>query len=456
MKSIVQFIVLSMIAGIVNAQGISKKLADAVAALEADDQMKSGILGLYVVKQQGGAVVFNKNAAIGFAMASSQKVLTSIASLELLGTDYRYKTLLGYSGTIENKTLEGNLYITGSGDPTLGSWRYDNTKEQVVLNKWIKAIRHEGISRINGNVIVSNNNWETQTIPGGWIWDDIGNYYGAGASALNWRENQYDLKLKSGNKTGDKVAIVATVPELSDVVFINELTTGKPGSGDNAYIYLPPYATTGYIRGTIPPNENTFTVSGSFPNPSGQFIYVFSNELKKQGIEVNQNTDQANQSKMTELVTHLSPPLDSINYWFLRKSINLYGEALVKTLCFEKKKEGSTAAGLEIIKSFWKDRGIGATAINMYDGSGLSPQNRITPEALVKAMQYARAQTYYNSFYNALPEINSIKMKSGSIGGVRSFTGYVNGYTFAIVVNNYNGSSGEIVRKMYKMLELLK
>lgn len=447
-----------MVIGSVNGQGVSKKLQEAVANFEADDQMKSGMMGFYVVNQRSGAIVFNENGAIGLPIASSQKVLTSVASLELLGTGYRYQTSLAYTGTIQNGTLNGDLYLTGSGDPTLGSWRYGNTKEQVLLNKWIEAVKQAGIQRIKGTVI-NENNWDSQTIPGGWIWDDIGNYYGAGVSQLNWHENQYDLKLRSGNKTGDKVSIVAIVPPLYDITLTNELTTGKPGSGDNAYIYLPPYSTSGYVRGTIPPNENSFTVSGSFPDPSKQLVNIFKDELKKQGIELTNNKyvgNNENGIKPTALLTHWSPPLDSINYWFLRKSINLYGEALTKTLGYEKKKEGSTQAGISIIKNFWKDRGIDTTSINMFDGSGLSPQNRITSEALVKVMQYARSQPYFNSFYNALPEFNGIKMKSGTIGGVKSFTGYVNGYTFAVVVNNYNGSTGEMVRKLYRLLDILK
>ncbi|MEJ7682012.1 MAG: D-alanyl-D-alanine carboxypeptidase [Segetibacter sp.] len=129
---------------------------------------------------------------------------------------------------------------------------------------------------------------------------------------------------------------------------------------------------------------------------------------------------------------------------------------MVKTLGYEKKKQGSTEAGLSIIKGFWKSNGINSTSINMIDGSGLSPGNRITAEALVTVMQYARSRPWFSSFYNALPEINGIKMKSGSIGGVRSFTGYVGNYTFAIVINNYNGSPGEMVRKMYRLLDMLK
>lgn len=97
----------------------------------------------------------------------------------------------------------------------------------------------------------------------------------------------------------------------------------------------------------------------------------------------------------------------------------------------------------------------------MMDGSGLSPQNRVTTNALVKVMQYARAQKWYASFLDALPEINGIKMKSGSIGGARSYTGYINAasgkqYTFAFIVNNYDGSSSDVVRKMWKVLDVLK
>jgi D-alanyl-D-alanine carboxypeptidase/D-alanyl-D-alanine-endopeptidase (penicillin-binding protein 4) len=403
--------------------------------------------------------VFAKNADMGLAAASSQKVITSVASLDLLGTNYRYKTNLAYNGTINNGTLRGNIYLIGYGDPTLGSWRYSNTKEQVILDSWIKALKQAGINQVDGNIICYNNHFESQTIPGGWIWDDIGNYYGAGATSLNWRENQYDLILKSG-RMGEKAGIVSTVPNLYNITLVNELTAGKPGSGDNAYIYLPPYANNGFIRGTIPPNENAFSVSGSFPNPRFELASIFKDEMQRQGIDVHStniiNNFDNNLPQVTNLTSHLSPSLDSINNWFLKKSINLYGEALVKTIGYEKMKDGSTEAGLNVIKSFWTSKKIEPAALNIIDGSGLSPQNRVTTEALAKVMQYARSRQWFGAFYNALPEINGIKMKSGTIGGVRSFTGYVGKYTFAIIINNYNGSSSDISAKMYRLLNVLK
>lgn len=464
MKGIILFVSSLLFTGFLEGQGLFKKLDETVKNLEADSQMKSAILGFYVVNQKTGETFYDRNSRVGFTVASSQKVITSTASLELLGIAYRYKTELVYDGKIDNGVLKGNVFLIGNGDPTLGSWRYNNTKEEIVLNEWTTTFEKNGIKKVTGNLIGYDKNWESQTIPGGWIWDDIGNYYGAGVSALNWRENQYDLKLRSG-KTGDKVSIVTTFPKLFDVTLIPELVAGKPGSGDNGFIYLPPYANIGFVRGTIPPNESSFTISGSFSYPSFQLTSTFAEALKAKGIDIKMAVNSGYESllvktelpkNITTIATHYSPTLDSINYWFLKRSINLYGEDLVKTLGYEKKSAGSTDSGISVIKSFWKSNGVDPSSINMIDGSGLSPQNRITPEALVKVMQYARTRPWFNSFNNALPDINGIKMKSGTIGGAKSFTGYVGGYTFAIIVNNYNGSSAEIVRKLYKLLDVLK
>jgi serine-type D-Ala-D-Ala carboxypeptidase/endopeptidase (penicillin-binding protein 4) len=463
MRTIILFVSSVLMIGIAKGQGVIKKLDEAVDNLQDDNQMRNALLGFYVVESKTGETVYNKNKDIGFAVASSQKVITSAASFELLGSGYRYKTELAYDGKIDNGVLNGNVYLIGNGDPTLGSWRYDNTKEQVILNKWTKALQSNGIKKVNGNLIGYDKNWESQITPSGWIWDDIGNWYGAGASALNWRENQYDLKLKSG-KTGDKVSIVTTVPKLYGVTLLPELIAGKAGSGDNGYIYLPPYANVGFVRGTIPPNEGSFTISGSFPNPAFQVASTFAEELNNKGVAIKTQTTAPNDislktelpKNLTSLSVHYSPTLDSITYYFLKRSLNLYGECLLKTFGYEKKNIGSRDSGLSVLKSFWKSNGIDPLSINVSDGSGLSPQNRVTPSALVKVMQYARGRVWFNSFYNALPEINGIKMKSGTIGGAKSFTGYVSGYTFAIVVNNYNGSAGEIVRKLYKVLDVLK
>jgi len=452
------------------SQTIATRLSNAIKNFEADAQVRHGIISLYVADAQTAKTVYEHNAQIGMAPASTQKLFTSAASFELLGSNYRYKTVIGYDGAIKNGVLEGNLHINGYGDPTLGSWRWRDTKAEVVLKKIIDALKENNITKITGSVLLNDSAFSIQPVPGGWIWDDIGNYYGAGSWAINWHENQYDLLLEPGKKEGDRTKIVKTNPQLQAAVLTNQITTGKKGSGDNGYIYLPPYSRTGFTQGTVPLGNETFAISGAFPNAPLQFSHELQELFSKQAITVagsfkcysQQKTNNENWPAIQKtIITLLSPTVDSINYWFLRKSINLYGEALIKTMALEKHGEGTTEKGVELVREFWKERGIDKGAVNMIDGSGLSPQNRVTTYAEVKVLQYARTRPWYKAFYNAMPEYNGMKMKSGSIGGARAFAGYHTAkdgrqYVYSIIVNNYEGSSGEIVKKLYTILDVLK
>lgn len=459
-----------LVSAISFGQKDAERLTAAFKVFENDNQFKHASISLYVVDTKTGKVVFDKNSEVGLAPASCLKVITSAAAFDLLGKDYRYKTELGCDGDIESSTLTGNLSIKASGDPALGSWRWKTTEMDTVLQKILTILKANNINKIIGDLVIDDSRWSTQATPRGWIWDDIGNYYGAGARGLNWHENQYDLNLKPGRNTGDSVEIMGTEPELDGSLLINELKTGKPGSGDNSIIYLPENGEIGFVRGTVAGGNKTFTVSGSMPNATLLFGKAVTKFLLKNNIDLNGKTRPAvyysiSKEKMPvaakTLMTIFSPSLDSINYWFLQKSVNLFGEAFVKTIAYEKTGFGSTDTGINIIKDFWSKNGIEKSALNIIDGSGLSPANRVTTNALVTVMQYAKKQKWYPSFYNALPEQNGIKMKSGYIGGVRSYTGYIKSksgaeYTFAFIINNYDGSPGAVREKMWKLLDILK
>lgn len=106
------------------------------------------------------------------------------------------------------------------------------------------------------------------------------------------------------------------------------------------------------------------------------------------------------------------------------------------------------------MKTFWKEKGIDPASLRMIDGSGLSPQNRLTTNALIKVLQYARERSWYSYYLDAFPEYNKMKLKSGTIGGSKGFAGYHTskegiGYTIAMLVNNYDGSANEIVKKCF-------
>ena len=451
-------------------QDITLQLHTALQKLSIDSQFKHAIISLYVVASKTGKVIIDKNAQIGLAPASCQKVVTSVAAFELLGKTFRYKTDMGYDGIIKDSVLNGNLHFTCYGDPSLGSWRWPETGEVQIQQHIIDILKSKKISIIKGNIIIDESNWERQATPKGWVWEDVGNYYGAGARALNWHENQYDLLVHPGKNEGDLVEIVSTKPELQISVLINELKTGKEGSGDNSIIYLPEDGLIGAVRGTVPAGKKTFTIIGAMPNASVYFTYLLKKLFDQNNIQLNGSAKTnssyfINKEKMpnsSELLFRIfSPPIDSLNYWFLKKSINLFGEAFVKTIAFEKTKFGSADTGIAIIKDFWSKRGIEKSALNIIDGSGLSPANRVTTTALVTVMQYARQQSWFSSFYYDLPQINGITMKDGYINGVRSYTGFIKNkkgdeYTFSFIINNFNGNPSEAREKMWKLLDILK
>jgi D-alanyl-D-alanine carboxypeptidase/D-alanyl-D-alanine-endopeptidase (penicillin-binding protein 4) len=452
------------------SQDIGTKLTSAVQNLEQQQSMTHASIGFYVVNATTGNVVFDKNAQLGLVPASTMKVMTSVSAFELLGKSFRYKTAVVLDGLVNNQQLSGYLIFKGSGDPTLGSWRWKQNSQAVLFDKLIDALEKKSIKKIKGDLLLDMEGWETNATPRGWTWEDVGNYYGAGAAAINWNENQYTLTLKPGKNVGDSVKIIKTTPTIHGFRFMNELKTGKPGSGDQSIIYLPEKGILAYLRGTIPAGVESFEIKGSLPWPAFSFLKLlqqrltsaaitFTGKLGEEAIKY-RSKPRILQNEIP-LTSFESPPLDSINYWFMRESINLYGEAFVKTIALEKKGFAATDSGLAIIKHFWSSRGIEKPALKMWDGSGLSPANRITAHALVTALNYAKKQDYYPSFLNALPLMNGIKMKSGYINGVRSYAGYIKNksgeeYIFAFIINNFDGSPGTVREQMWKILDLLK
>ncbi|HLF44850.1 MAG TPA: D-alanyl-D-alanine carboxypeptidase, partial [Chitinophagaceae bacterium] len=382
------------------------------------------------------------------------------------GKDFRYKTEFGI-----NEKPDSRLYIFPSGDPTFGSWRWSSVSNDTLFKNLKNGLIKKEIQKI-AKVIIDNSGWDAESIPDGWIWQDIGNYYGAGAQKLNYRENQLDILLQSGKSIGDSVRIISLIPEEALPLkekLVSKLTAAARGSGDNAYVYYPNDGTGNYlIRGSIPVNESSFSISASMTAPAKIFFNSLNTWLQKEkqidgsnnSLEI-LNKPLIGKDQITVLYTHISPSLDSIIYWFNKKSVNLIGEALLKTIGYLKKGIGSTDSGVVVVKDFWKEKKLVPDELKIVDGSGLSPLNRVTTHAQVEILKYARSREWFPGFYNSLPEYNGMMMKSGTIRGVKGFAGYhkaKNGkeYIFSFLVNNYNGSPAALVNKMYRVLNNLK
>ena len=318
------------------AQNIANKLEHATKNLLSSAPAYSANLSLFVADENGN-FIYEHNGNRGLSSASTQKIFTAATALETLGKNYQYTTTTSYSGDISGGNLSGNLYVHSNGDPTLGSWRYENYKPENFRQKFLEALKQKGISKISGDLIIDDSYFDFQTTPGGWPWNDMGNYYGAGVWGVNWRENQFDLTMYGKEMKGSNV-------DLPEVKWMNKLKTG--GSSDQSLIYTAPYSNVAYINGTLP--AKTITVSGATPNPPLTFGSEIKNWLKESNIAFNgkvtsTSLQEINGEKIqiapkdTVLFEYKSPTLDKIIYWFMRKSVNFYGETLIKTLGKEKK-----------------------------------------------------------------------------------------------------------------------
>lgn len=439
-------------------------LQQAFQSFLKDEQLRYASVSLYVVEVKTGQPVLAYNQDMGLAPASTLKLLTSATALDALGSGFRFKTTFSLAGRRQGNTWKGNLVMEGDGDPSLGSQRFASSSAQALQTKLLAALEKAGIQDIDGQVTATASGYDPQRIPDGWIYEDVGNYYGAGSSGINWNENKYDLVLKTPLLRGKPVHVLRTVP-AQPIEFDNHITTAASGSGDNAYIYPLPGMNRALLKGTVPCCVDSFVISGAIWAPEQTAVLEMQTALQKKGLLPATITDTPGKRMDTDtdslLLTHLSPTLDSLVYWFNRKSINLYGEALLKKMALLNKGKADTETGIDWLKEYWKQKGIDPRALNLYDGSGLSPLNRITTAAQVTVLLYARKQPWYDAFYQSLPEYNGMKMKSGTISNVKGFTGYHRSktgreYAFAFLVNNYNGTGSALTQKMFKVLDQLK
>jgi len=435
----------------VSAQQLSDKISAAVKQLEDDPVFSHAILGIEIRDASSGKILFAKNNQKGLVPASTQKIITAAAFLEKYGTDFRFNTSFSLIKQPHGKNC---LFVKGDFAPCPGSDRWRDTKPAFIFTRLLEALREKGIQKID-SVFIENPNPGKYLSPK-WIWEDMGNYYGATSEKLNWKENQFAIHLRSASKPGLPVKILNHEgPE--NLKLVSELITGEKGSGDQAYVFHSPTDSITYIRGTIPPNENDFVIYASAFGP-----VAFYSDLKKESPSVFGNAalrliqDEGLTGKKELLFVQESPSADSLVYWFLKKSLNLYGECFLQKLG-----NGNRNQGIDSVFSIIGSNEVDVSGMKIYDGSGLAPENRVSPAMLVSVMMFARKQSWWPEFYSALPVINNMHMKDGYITGYRCFAGVHKNsqgkeFVFALMANNYNATSAAARQKLWALLDLLK
>jgi D-alanyl-D-alanine carboxypeptidase/D-alanyl-D-alanine-endopeptidase (penicillin-binding protein 4) len=445
----------------------------------ADTSMEHAAVSFCITDSDSGYTVFEYNSEKSLIPASVMKLITSSAALELLGPEYTFRTTIGYTGTFNKRSgrLTGDIIIKGGGDPVLGSKRFADHYSGFTEN-WVDEIKKLGINKITGRVITDDSYYDFLPVPAKWLWEDAGNYYGAGAFGLSVYDNTYEIHFKTSSDSSSLI-ITGIIPEECRIEFSNWLVAA--GTSDEGYVFAAPYSTNGWLAGSIPTNLDDFVLKASIADPPLLLAKIINKKLESAGISVTRDPSTARllqssfTGKLIPVTEIISPPLKDIIEILNHESVNLYAEHLVKELGKVFRNKGSTSAGTEVVNGFLSSAGINTGGMFIEDGSGLSPLNAINAKGVSDLLCYMKNKgKYLNEFLISFPEPGKegtlknyfndpvfdsrLKAKSGSMTRVRSYAGYLSTMSgkelsFCIIVNNYTGPSQNIIAWIGEILK---
>jgi serine-type D-Ala-D-Ala carboxypeptidase/endopeptidase (penicillin-binding protein 4) len=444
----------------------------------SDSCMRNAGVSFSVITADSAKVVFCYNSEKSLIPASVLKLVTSSAALEILGPDHIFKTRLGYSGTLNKRSgkLNGDIIIRGGGDPALGSSRFAGIYNDFT-GLWVKGIKDAGIRKVSGRVITDDSYFDYLPVPAKWLWEDAGNYYGAGAYGLSVYDNSYEIHFRTSADSLSQI-ITGINPKECNFEFKNWLVAA--GTSDEGYIFAAPYSTNGWLAGSIPVSPDDYTLMASIADPPLIMAKVLDNKLRSEKIMIadSPSTSRLLQSGpaegFVEITSTSSPPLSDIIVALNHESVNLYAEHLAKELAKVNGKGGSTEAGIKVINEFLANAGINTNGVFLEDGSGLSPLDAVNSSAMTSLLFYMKNKgKYFREFYASLPEAGKegtlknrfrdpvfegrLVAKSGSMTRVRSYAGYIHALSgkdlvFCIIVNNFSGASAPVISGIEEIL----
>jgi len=437
-------------------------LSQDLDALLANPSLQGAQVGLVVRDATSGATLYDRNGGDELLPASNAKLFTSAAAMNVLGADYRFSTSVLASGTRDGVHLNGNLYLKGTGDPTMLAADYDALAAKVAAS---------GITTVHGQLVADDTWFDDVRLAPGWAWDDEPYYYDAQVSALTVSPDT-DYDPGSVNVTVTPGAVgqppsVTVTPPTTYLTIVNTATTGAAGSaftenvdrdnGDNVI------RVTGVIPADATPDVETMAVW----NPTAFVTSLFSADLARHGVRVLGGTANGQTPAGARTITgRQSMPLSQLLVPFLKLSNNLHAETLVKAAGEKVYGQGTWSAGLQALEGNFSTLGVNSGQLRLVDGSGLSRMDDVTPDELTDLLGSARQQPWFGTWYAALPiagvsdrmvggtlrnrmvgtpAANNMHAKTGSMTGVSALSGYVTAadgekLVFAMVSNNVLGS----------------
>ena len=458
-----------------------------------EEWMESASAGILAVTVSGDTVACYGSRKM-LLPASTMKAITTGTALHSLGSGYRFETGIGYSGRISGGTLYGDLYIIGGGDPVLGSRNHIAEPAEKTFGKWKAMLSGAGIRRIEGRIIGDDRFFVRVAEADSWQWNDIGTYYGAGVSGLSFNENMQNINVTPGEAPGKPLKISIGYPELPWMEYKFTCSTGKAGTGNTLYMFTSPFAPRGEMRGTFAIDRNTKTEQVANKFPAYTCAWHFMRYLEACGIPCSKGAadlgdvfgipegEAVPSDSLKAIGSTLSPALSAIATETNHESNNTYAETLFRTLGKEYCGDGSPLSGPSAVKGILEELGLDTgKGLNIADGSGLSRQNSVSPEFMCSFLEAMMDSREFGTFAESLPQPGGtgtliycmrkypsdikarIRMKSGSMTGVRCYCGYLiptegsrdETIVFSIMVNNYFGPQASLQEFLDRMIYLM-
>ena len=306
-------------------------------------------------------------------------------------------------------------------------------------------------------------------------------------------DNSYRLFFNTTDRNSSP-RIVRTQPEIKGLIFTNYLRLNTTGR-DNGYIYGAPFSYERILRGDIPAGRTDFSIKGYIPDPGLMLGEMLATELSKKGVRVSEvetaqldyisNINTAGSSAAQgsrvgqKLHIHKSRPLVDILREVNVESNNHYAEHLIRTIGRKQNPDIYSDAleeGVKYIEKYWTQQNVSTSSLFLHDGCGLAPQNAASSELFCDLLLYMHNRSKYSKeFYSSLPTAGrdgtlksfmsntkytgKIRAKSGSIGGVQCFAGYlIDGnkkYAFTIMVNKFTGSRSAVRKSIEDFISSL-
>ncbi len=442
------------------------------------------LIAALAVSEYGDTLV-NRNSGIPMVPASNMKLITTGTALESLGGGYRWETGIAYSGKIENGVLKGDLYIVGGADPTLGA-KLDFAEDfSLVLDRWTEMVRRAGIRKIEGFVVGDGRCMDGPMEDPTWLWEDLGTYYGAGASGLSFYENRKTFRVTPGNSVGSALTIEDGYPATPWMEYdFSACSTGKKGTGDKLYLFTSDLAPVGRMRGTFALEKKPKDVECSNKFPEYTCASELLGRLESAGIRCTEGAADLGPvfglprervvpaSELTHIGSTSGATLAKVIRETNVESDNFFAEMLFRTMGMSSGGHGSIEESRRAVRDRLEKMGVEGTVV-IRDGSGLSRTGYISPSAMCSFLKKMSSCADFPVFLNSLPiaglegtvsmrlrelperQRMRVRMKSGSMEGVRCYSGYIlpeefgkNGDTakgalifFSYMVNNSADSS---------------